>query len=475
MFPCQFNCLRSSSRVDSAVVHTATGRNVFTRLSAATSCPGSSGRAPRPACRRGLANPSASGLCTVGSPRAGSTPPAASSSARNVWLVGARRQRSIADRTTRCAGWAARRPARASRLGISCESVLKVMRASSGMPSPIPSPPGRRGTARSRAGWPPLRDGRAQQRLVRVVGHPHHEERAALEMIVGSSSAGRWVTRPRCTPYLRPSARCARAPAGGAKQHPHPPAGGGSCPTSGSRACPCVLDQREQNLQVVGRGRVGGEAAVPRRLLLDLAARGRCGISPWRSESPARILHFLGRGRLSAVDDVGHLLEVEEPERQPQVLAADDVGAAPEGGAISLCTSSNRTRRSAARRSSWSGSRRPRWTCRPPWIRPRRSAWRACGRCRHRPGSTVLAEVTDGDGPRVVEAKISLSSSRPIIVAGSPIAAYSRPPPERGSCPQPSARFRRAGRRGPSPGSRSPPRAAGRPRKSSRPASCHGP
>ena len=97
-----------------------------------------------------------------------------------------------------------------------------------------------------------------------------------------------------------------------------------------------LVDQPEQVLQLVGRRRVGGEAAVPRRrppldadplgpgLELRLGDRDQLG----------QDLGLLGRRRLAAVEDIQRLLEVEQPERQPQVLGADDVGPGPEGGAV---------------------------------------------------------------------------------------------------------------------------------------------
>ena len=93
----------------------------------------------------------------------------------------------------------------------------------------------------------------------------------------------------------------------------------------------------EEILQVVGRRRVGGEAAVPRQ---SAAARPRpARRAAWyfalaTGISSARISISSVGGRLPAVEDVEGLLEVEEPERQTQVLGADDVGAAAEGGAV---------------------------------------------------------------------------------------------------------------------------------------------
>ena len=97
-----------------------------------------------------------------------------------------------------------------------------------------------------------------------------------------------------------------------------------------------LVDQAEEVLEVVGRGGVGGEARVARGLpALDGDALGaglvlRLGDGDQLGED----FDLLRRGGLAAVEDVEGLLEVEEPERQAEVLGADDVGAAAEGGAV---------------------------------------------------------------------------------------------------------------------------------------------
>ena len=96
-----------------------------------------------------------------------------------------------------------------------------------------------------------------------------------------------------------------------------------------------LVDQPDEVLELIGDGRVDGEAGA---LGVDLAQAEAVGL-----RGAMRQIHALGDGnvlgedfellvdrRPAAVDDVDQFLEVEQPERQLEVLRVDDVGARAE-------------------------------------------------------------------------------------------------------------------------------------------------
>ena len=96
-----------------------------------------------------------------------------------------------------------------------------------------------------------------------------------------------------------------------------------------------VVDQRHDVGDAVGHRRIGGVAGERILAEVDAVAAGigrvlRLGERDQLGED----LHLLLDARTAAEEDVDDLLEIEQPERQAEVLRAHDVGEVAEAGGV---------------------------------------------------------------------------------------------------------------------------------------------